>query len=111
MSYWKVHWMRKAPPHCLLYIWKMVWSYYNSPRYLLSMSHHRNGTREKIDMLRIIEVCDLKCSSYLISYQTLLSFKFATSNKILQMLIVFTSQSLLLLCVSLSSCRSCTRSM
>lgn len=99
MIYWKVHWMRKPPPHCPLCMWKMVWSYYNSPRYLLSMSHHRNETREKIDMPRI-EVFDLKGSSYLVSSQTLLSFKFATSNKILGMLVVFTFQSLLSLCVS-----------
>lgn len=66
MSYWKVHWMRKAPPHSLRCMWKMVWSFYSSPRYLLSMSHHGNGTGEKIDM-SLVEVNDLECSAYICS--------------------------------------------
>jgi len=80
MSYWKVHWMTKAPPHCLRCMWKMVWLSYSSPRYLLSMSLHRNGIGEKIDM-SLVEVCDLECSSSFCFFSNPIEFFWCCPSK------------------------------
>lgn len=65
--------MRKVQHHYLLCMWKMVWSSYNSLRYLLFISHNRNGPREKID-ISLIEVRDLERSSYVCFFSNPIEF-------------------------------------